>query len=597
MTGRVVGAIKHVTGTWGDQTAQSTAWEITAEPDIVIRLKRILPSIKTNRSASLILSDTETIGRELEWITTRWQFDMTDADRQHLHHRSAADQKREELVAGILGGTASVAPNHDWLTSHIPLRDCQRVAADLAKSSGALLLGDELGGGKTAMSLAILEDPAARPALAVTLTGLGGQWLRELNKFYPQLRGVEVRSTNANEEFPNLCGPDGEIAYDLIVVNYAKLAAWRYHLAGKVRSVIYDEAQELRRPGSLKYEAAAHISAEATNRIGLSGTPVYNFGGEIFAIMDNLYQGCLGQRDEFLREWCGGNETGSDTGTMAKVRVDNPEALRAHLESRGLYLSRTLEEMGIDVPGALPIEQMVLSDAATYQKLSGNAIEMAKLILSQEASNTEKWRTASELDYRLRQATGIAKAPFVADFVRLLLESQEKVVLFGWHRAVYDVWLERLKAFKPVLYTGTESSAAKARSVDAFVNGDSRVLIISLRSGAGLDGLQDVASTLVFGELDWSPGVHRQCIGRLDRPGQLHMVLAYFCVSNEGSDPVMLDTLNIKAIEAKRLTGAANVIRTQPTEASRTQTRQLAAAILQRAGQLPANYNERASVA
>lgn len=156
--------------------------------------------------------------------------------------------------------------------------------------------------------------------------------------------------------------------------------------------------------------------------------------------------------------------------------------------------------------------------------------------------------------------------------------------------------MERLKAFNPVLYTGTESSAAKARSVDAFVNGDSRVLIMSLRSGAGLDGLQRIASTLVFGELDWSPGVHRQCIGRLDRDGQLHKVLAYFCVSNEGSDPVMLDTLNIKAIEAKRLTGAANVVGAQPTEASRTQTKQLAAAILQRAGQRPPTHIE-ASVA
>ena len=596
MTGRVVGAIKLVTRDCGDHTAKSPAWEITADPDVVIRLKRILPAIETSRSASLIVSDTETIGRELDWILTRWQFDMTDADRQHLHHRAAEDQKREELVSGIIRGTASVTPNDDWLTSHLPLRDYQRVAADLAKSSGALLIGDELGGGKTAMSLAVLEDPAARPALAVTLTGLGGQWLRELNKFYPQLRGIELRTTNADKEFPKLCGPDGDLAYDLIVVNYAKLASWRYHLAGRVRSVIYDEVQELRCPGSLKYEAAAHISSESTNRIGLSGTPVYNFGGEIFAVMDNLSQGCLGERSEFMREWCGGNTTGGDTGTMAKVRVDNPEALRAHLEGRGLYLSRTLEEMGIDIPGAMSIEQMVPCDTATYQKLSGNAIEMAKLILSQEASNTEKWRTASELDYRLRQATGIAKAPFVADFVRLLLESQDKVVLFGWHRAVYDVWLERLKAFNPVLYTGTESSVAKARSVDAFVNGDSRVLIISLRSGAGLDGLQHVASTLVFGELDWSPGVHRQCIGRLDRDGQLHKVLAYFCVSNEGSDPVMLDTLNIKAIEAKRLTGAAGIIGTQPTEASRTQTKQLAAAILQRAGQLPPTCTE-ASVA
>lgn len=573
MTGRTVGSIQLIGGRWA----------IKAEPDIVIRLKRILPSIRTTRAAALFVSDTESVGRELEWITGRWLFDMTDGDRKHLQQRAADDKKREELVAGIIGGDATVTPNADWLTPQTPLRDYQRTAADLARASGCLLIGDELGTGKTAMSLALLEDPAARPALAVILTGLGGQWLRELAKFYPDLTGIELRTTKAGEEIHRICGPDGEIAYDLILVNYAKLAAWRQHLAGRVRTVIFDEVQELRRPESLKYEAAAHICTEANLRVGLSATPIYNYGGEAFAIWDALNKGCLGHREEFLREWCGGNNYAAD-GTMAKIRVTNPEALRSHLEGRGLFLRRTLEDVGLSIPAIMPIEQIVPSDTAKYDELSGNAIEMAKLILSQDVSNTDKWRTASELDWKLRQATGIAKAPFVADFVRMLMASEKKIVLFGWHRTVYDVWLERLKEFDPVLYTGSESAAGKARSVKAFLHGDCRVLIMSLRSGAGLDGLQDVASTLVFGELDWSPGVHRQSIGRLGRPGQKHKVLAYFCVSTDGSDPVMLDTLNIKAMEAKRLTGAADTVGARPTGAGNNQIRQLAAAVLNRAG-------------
>lgn len=570
MTGRVVGSI----------TLMSDRWAIKADPDIVIRLKRVLPSLKTTRSDVLFVSDTETIGRDLDWVASRWHFDMSDTDRAHLQQRAADDQKREEMVVGIIGGTASVTPQENWISPAVPLRRYQQVAVDLARTSKSLVIGDELGGGKTAMSLAILEDPAARPALAVIITGLGTQWLRELNKFYPQLRGIELKTTKADKEFPRLCDPDGEIAYDLILVNYAKLASWRQHLAGRIRSVIFDEVQELRRPESLKYEAAAHICDRAAVTIGLSATPIYNFGGEMFAVMDALSSGSLGYRSEFMREWCG---NGADTGTMAKVSVKNPDALREHLKSRGLFIRRTLEEMGIDVPGALPIEQIVPSDTAKYDELAGNAVEMAKLILSQEATNSEKWRTASELDWRLRQATGIAKAPFVADFVRLLLESQEKVVLFGWHRACYDLWLERLKQFKPVMYTGSESSAAKGRALEEFINGDSRVLIISLRSGAGIDGLQKVCSTLVFGELDWSPGVHRQCIGRLNRDGQGHKVLAYFCVSTDGADPFMLDTLNIKAMEAKRLTGAADVIGAQPAEASTSQIKQLAADVVARA--------------
>lgn len=586
MTGRVVGTIELLAAGNDVCAPDARSWKITAEPDIVIRIKRILPAIRAGRAEALYLSDTEPICRELEWITGRWLFDMSTADRAHLAGRAADDQKREDLVTAIISGNAAVTPNADWATPAVPLRGYQRTAADLAKASGALLIGDELGGGKTAMSLAVLEDPAARPALAVILTGLGGQWLRELNKFYPQLSGIELRTTKADVELPRLLDPDGKIAYDLILVNYAKLSAWRYHLAGRIRSVIFDEVQELRRPESMKYQAAAHIAAEASTRIGLSATPVYNFGGEIFAITDALSKGSLGHRTEFMREWCGGTNLHHPAAdTMAKVRVDNPEALRAHLEGRGMYLRRTLDQMGIDIPGAMTLEQVVPSDTAKYEELSGNAVEMARLILSQDASSTEKWRTAAELDWRLRQATGIAKAPFVADFVRMLLASQDKVVLFGWHRTVYDVWMERLKQFNPVLYTGSESSAAKAQSVEKFTTGDSRVLIISLRSGAGLDGLQQVASTLVFGELDWSPGVHRQCIGRLNRDGQKHKVLAYFCISTDGSDPVMLDTLNIKAMESKRLTGAATTVGAKPAEATTNQIKQLAAEVLRRAGE------------
>jgi hypothetical protein len=132
------------------------------------------------------------------------------------------------------------------------------------------------------------------------------------------------------------------------------------------------------------------------------------------------------------------------------------------------------------------------------------------------------------LDALVRQASGLAKAPHVAAFVALVLQSQQRVVLFGWHRAVYDVWMEALKDYQPRLFTGTESTKQKDEAIKEFREGSCRVLIMSLRAGAGLDGLQSCCSTLVFGELDWSPGVHGQCEGRMDRDGQKESVTAYY---------------------------------------------------------------------
>ena len=58
-------------------------------------------------------------------------------------------------------------------------------------------------------------------------------------------------------------------------------------------------------------------------------------------------------------------------------------------------------------------------------------------------------------------------------------------------------------------------------------------------------------STLVFGELDWSPGPHKQAIERPRRPGQTKRVRAYFCTTDDGSDPVMLETLDVKSRQSQ----------------------------------------------
>ena len=76
-------------------------------------------------------------------------------------------------------------------------------------------------------------------------------------------------------------------------------------------------------------------------------------------------------------------------------------------------------------------------------------------------------------------------------------------------------------------------------------SGKSKVMFISLRSGAGLNGLQHVCSDVVVGELDWSPQVHKQLIGRVRRWGQLLRVTAHFLHVNGGSDPVIMEVLGL----------------------------------------------------
>jgi SNF2 family DNA or RNA helicase len=108
--------------------------------------------------------------------------------------------------------------------------------------------------------------------------------------------------------------------------------------------------------------------------------------------------------------------------------------------------------------------------------------------------------------------------------------------------------MEALKEFNPVMYTGSESSAEKDYSKQKFMSGQSRVMIISLRSGEGIDGLQFVTRTVVIGELDWSPGVIKQDIERVDRDGQADPVMAYYMLSDheDSCDPYMMNALGVK---------------------------------------------------
>ena len=160
--------------------------------------------------------------------------------------------------------------------------------------------------------------------------------------------------------------------------------------------------------------------------------------------------------------------------------------------------------------------------------------------------------------FLLKDYTVTHNSAYVAKFVRMLVESEEPVVLYGWHRSVYDIWMEQLKDLHPVLFTGSESANQKEESKRKFVSGETRLIIMSLRSGAGLDGLQMMCRTVCYGELDWSPSVHDQGTGRVHRDMQTQPVVAYYLISAEGSDPIISDVLGLKKAQSDGLKNIKN---------------------------------------
>ena len=516
---------------FGSVRIEPGVFRVKAEPHVMLRIKRVFSKIAKSAHGTITLSDSEENARDLLWFLERYPMDVDD--RKHLERRAARQRLREDAIAEVLADGYE-PPRFDLALSP---RRYQRLAADLLLRTGGLLLADDVGLGKTAAAICTFTDRRALPALVVTLTHLPRQWEAEITKFAPALDVHVVKKGTPYD----LRGKSGRFP-DVVVINYHKLGGWADVLAPLIKSVVFDEVQELRHRDSAKYAAASHVASSARYRMGLSATPIYNYGGEIYSVLDVLRPGALGTHEEFVREWCAGMSDGGE-----RARIEDPRAFGTHAREEGLMLRRTRLDVGRELPALTKVPHHIDADQTALDRIGGSAAELAKIILRQgEERRGARWQASEDFNNMLRQATGIAKAPFVADFARLLVESGERVVLYGWHREVYGIWHDRLRDLAPARYTGTESTTQKDEARRRFLDGETPILIMSLRSGAGLDGLQHVARTVVFGELDWSPGVHEQCIGRVYRDGQPDPVVAYFLVAERGADPVIADVLGLK---------------------------------------------------
>lgn len=513
-------------------------WLLELEPHVALRLKRVFRRIVSAKSFGVIqLRDTLETCRELEWFMGRFALKIALKDKRYLRRRARAHRDDERCVQQILDQTLPPRP----FELALPPRRYQREAAELALVMRGLLVADDLGLGKTVTALCMISRTEARPALVVTMTHLAEQWRREVQRFLPTAR---VHTIRKRDPYPLLddepdAGLDAKALPDVLLVTYSKLAGWAETLGPLLRSVVFDEAQELRRgAGSQKGAAAYYLAREATYRMGLTGTPVYNYGGEIHAVLGACRPDALGTWSEFATEWC------SAARDPRKAAVKQPEVLGRYLRKSGLMVRRTRAEVGRELPPVTRVPHHVETDVSELDAIEDRAAELARLVLSDDRAKA--WHAGGQLDGLVRQATGIAKAPFVARFVELLLSQEQKVILFGWHRAVYDLWRAELAAYNPLMYTGSESPKHKMRAQHDFVEGSARLLIMSLRAGAGIDGLQKVCRTVVFGELDWSPQVHEQNTGRVYRDGQTDPVVAYYLLAQEGSDPIVADVLGVK---------------------------------------------------
>lgn len=508
-------------------------WIISDIPGHVsLRFKQVFTGISAGTVPPFSLKDTPDRAADLDWFMQRYPMQLTEAAQTRLSLSLDAYHTSRERLTQILSADYTL-PEIAGIKDPEQADPHQIRAADLFRTSGRLLLLDDVGLGKTVSALTSIADGWGLPAIIVVQPHVADQWMSFIERF-TELRAVQIKTRRPHEIDP----------HDVYVFRYTNLAGWIDFIAQlSPKAVIFDEIQELRHGTSTEKGRAAQSLVDLCEyRLGLTATPIYNYGDEIFTVVEYIAPGCLGTRDEFRINWC--------RSQGAHWIVKDPDALGAYLQGEGIALRRT--ENDPEVAQNLPeLRRVILEvawnegDVETDRDLQR---KLAQRVLT--GSFSERGRAARELDILLRQETGIAKARASAAYVRSLVESGEQVILGGWHREVYRIWGECLSDLNVVMFTGSETQAQKSRAKQAVLDGTADVIMISLRSGAGLDGLQERISHVVLGELDWSPEVHKQLIGRARRRGQMREVYAHYLWTDGGSDPLIMSMLGLKASQA-----------------------------------------------
>ena len=517
------------------------------EPHVAIRLKQLFPRIAKSVTDHFQFSNDDTTCADLDWFCSRYPLNMPDGNIEALRNGRLQFEETQGELGRILA-PSYVSPSYIGLKPGQVIRPYQAQAIEVLRRRRSLLLGDDLGLGKTYTAAGFILQHGARPAAVVVQTHLQKQWAEKIGAF-TNLRVHPITGTKPYSL------PDA----DVYLFRYSQILGWIDTFeASAFKTVVFDEVQELRTGSdSGKGQAARVLARHATFKLGLSATPIYNYGSEIWNIMQCIDADVLGSYAEFTREWC-------------DLRgVNDPQALGSYLREQYVFLRRTKREVGQQVP---PINRLIEIVETDQKAMDGIAEAAHRLALRTIAGNfVERGQAARELDLMVRHATGVAKAVGVAAYARILLEAQVPVMLMGWHRDVYAIWLDLLADFKPVMYTGSESPTQKNESQRKFMAGETNLFIMSLRSGAGVDGLQGRCSTVIFGELDWSPKIHEQVIGRLDREGQTEQVTAIYLNSQDGSDPPMVDLLGVKASQSSGIVDPGRVFEPIASDTSRMQ--------------------------
>jgi hypothetical protein len=420
---------------------------------------------------------------------------------------------------------------------------------DKAGLGGCLAL--DMGLGKTPTMLAHLQATTDRgPGLVIAPPAVVGNWAVEAARFTPGLRVVihHGQQRAAKSEIAD------EVAEaDVLITTYGTavrdIAALSDVEWGKV---VLDEAQVIKNPAS---ETAQQLrQLEARTKVVLTGTPIENGLGDLWALMDFVNPGLLGERSTFVAQMQKATETGKGAesalqtlnGVLVFRRTKAEPVIAEELPDRIDSLDHcpmTTEQIGLyqAVLDELVVESADAEDSTKRKGQVLAAITALKQICNHPAAYTGD-------DEPLNGRSG--KLARLEEIVDNVFAAGERMLVFTH----FATWGERLASHlsertgtEVPCYRGGLSRGVRDRMIRTFQEGEGpAVMVLSLKAGG--TGLNlTAASHVVLYDRWWNPAVEDQARDRVWRIGQTKTVIAHRLVV-----PGTVDERVEEVVEGKR---------------------------------------------
>ncbi|HEX7887555.1 MAG TPA: SNF2-related protein, partial [Phenylobacterium sp.] len=270
-----------MTRTYGRLRLHNGAWAITdLEPHVALKLKAIFPKIPKHARAVFTFPADPITAEDLGWFMDRYPL-LADPAAAEMLARDRGLYRAQQAEVGRIMATDYRPRDFVGLKPGQSVRLHQARAAELLARFGGLLVADDMGEGKTYTGGACCLLPGALPATVVCPPHLKGQWARKLAEF-TNLTTVQVQGTRPYELPP----------VDVRIFGFTQIAGWIdvLELLGTGLCIL-DEGHELRRGVGTASQpvakgiAAMRLAEVSRLRLMLTGTPVFNYGGEIWNLL------------------------------------------------------------------------------------------------------------------------------------------------------------------------------------------------------------------------------------------------------------------------------------------------------------------------